>query len=170
MTRPLRGAGLALLLIILSASSVHAQKGGPAWGEKTDTGKFDWVRLDSGEWLGGTLLALYDEILEFDSDKMGYRNIEWEDVVEVRTAPVMEIGLRGGISARGKLVIEGKRVRVLDGDKEQQFDRADLVNIAVGEEKESSKWTANVTLGGNARRGNSDTGEYNFKAEVKRRT
>ena len=155
--------------MLLSSTPVLAQKGGPEWGPETSTGRFDWVRLDTGEWFGGELLALYDDVLEFDSEKLGYRSFEWEDVVEVRTARVMEIWLLGGISARGKLVIEGKRVRVL-GEPEAQFERADLLTIAAGDPKESSRWSANVTLGGNFRRGNTDSTEYNFRADVKRRT
>jgi putative salt-induced outer membrane protein YdiY len=169
-SEPLRRALLICVLALLPAASALAQKGGPGWQPETTTGKFDWIRLDSGEWLGGKLLALYDDVLEFDSDKMGYKSFEWEDVLEVRTAQVMEIWLLGGISARGKLVIEGKRVLVKDGDKEEQFERAELVNIAAGAATELSRWTANVTLGGNLRRGNTDQSEYNFKAEVKRRT
>ncbi|MGH9867435.1 MAG: DUF481 domain-containing protein [Candidatus Polarisedimenticolia bacterium] len=161
---------LVLLFFFLPSSSAHAQKGGPAWGPDTTTGKLDWIRLNSGEWLGGELLALYDDVLEFDSDKLDYRSFDWDDVIEVRTAQVMEIWLLGGISARGKLVIEGKRVLVQGGEKELQFERADLVTIAAGDAGESNKWTAKATLGGSVRRGNTDQTEYNFKAEVRRRT
>ena len=35
--------------------------------------QFDWLRLTSGEWLKGDIVSMYEDSLEFDSDKFGVK-------------------------------------------------------------------------------------------------
>lgn len=39
--------------------------------------KYDWIQLDSGEWLKGDLKVMYDQSLEFDSDKMDDQSFDF---------------------------------------------------------------------------------------------
>lgn len=45
-----------------------------------DATHFDWVRLNSGEWLKGELVSMYDKEIEFDSDVLDTLIIDREDV------------------------------------------------------------------------------------------
>lgn len=45
-----------------------------------DATHFDWIRLNSGEWLKGELVSMYDKELEFDSDVLDTLMIDREDV------------------------------------------------------------------------------------------
>ena len=48
--------------------------------------KFDWIQLESDEWLKGEIIALYNFILEFDSDELGVLKFDWDDVRQLRSA------------------------------------------------------------------------------------
>jgi hypothetical protein len=45
--------------------------------------EFDWSQFTSGEWLKGKIKVLYRYKLEFDSDKLGLLELDWEDVENV---------------------------------------------------------------------------------------
>ena len=72
--------------------------------------EFDWVQLPSGEWLGGEIVVLYEDTLEFDSDEMGITKIDWEDVIELRSVQVLEVRPRVGESVTGKVLIKDGKV------------------------------------------------------------
>ena len=66
--------------------------------------EYDWVQLNSGEWLKGELQSLYDDELVFDSDNLGVLRLDWEDVVRFRGHGVHAVGL-GGSEIRARLSI-----------------------------------------------------------------
>ena len=73
----------------------------PDWIEgQPDTveasGDWDWLQLDTHEWLKGEVIALYDDTLEFESDKFGVMSIGWSDVIELRSGRLYRIGLDQG--------------------------------------------------------------------------
>ena len=109
---------------------------------------FDWVQLTSGEWLKGELIALYDGSLEFDSDKLDNLKLDWDDILQVRTARIVQVRFKDQRAATGRLVVEDKTVRVL-GDTEQQFDRAAILSIAPGEPREINYCSGAATFGFN---------------------
>jgi len=129
---------------------------------------FDWIQLKSGEWLKGELIALYDDLLEFDSDELDNLTFDWDDVRQVRTGRVVQVRSIDR-TLTGKLVIDGNSIQV-QGDTTQQFDRAQLVSITPGEPKESSYWSGHATFGFNLREGNSKQVEANTFTSVRRRT
>jgi putative salt-induced outer membrane protein YdiY len=129
---------------------------------------FDWIQLKSGEWLKGELIALYEDSLEFDSDKLDKLTLDWEDVTQVRTGRVVQVRFMDR-TLTGKLVINGNTVQV-EGDTTQQLERAQLVSITPGNRKERSFWSGNLTFGLNLREGNSEQLEENVLASLRRRT
>ena len=129
---------------------------------------FDWIQLTSGEWLKGELIALYDDLLEFDSDELDDLTLDWEDVRQVRTGRVVQVRFMDR-AMTGRLVIDGNSVQLLS-DTTQLFDRAHLVSITPGEPKESSYWSVNSTFGFNLREGNSKQLEANALTSIRRRT
>jgi len=132
--------------------------------------EFDWIQLVSGEWLKGEFIALYKEELEFDSDELDLLTLDWEKVIQVRTAYRMDVGLLRRGSATGKLWIEGSRVRVVDDDDVRQFDRSQIVSITRDARSEFKKWKGKVTIGLTVRQGNTDQIDFNSRANFQRRT
>jgi hypothetical protein len=42
--------------------------------------KFDWLLVHKGELLGGDIIAMYDERVEFDSDEVGVHKVKVKDI------------------------------------------------------------------------------------------
>ena len=131
---------------------------------------FDWVQLVSGEWLKGEIKGLYKDSLEFDSDKLDLLTLDWEDVkyVETHIPGAAYIEYYGRVY--GYFVIDQNKIKVINGDNVQEFDRSRLVNFITGGEQEKDYWSAKLTLGLNIRSGNTDQVDYNAKANVRRQT
>ena len=45
-----------------------------------DPKSFDWLRLNSGEWLKGEIDRMRDETLYFDSEELDNLKVDWEDI------------------------------------------------------------------------------------------
>jgi len=161
---------MAIALVILCCAPHAVAQTTPPWQPPPPMpDKFDWIQLKSDEWLKGELIALYDGVLEFDSDELDKLTLDWDDVKQVRTGRVVQVRFKDLPPLTGKLLVEDKTVRVL-GDKEQQFERAALVSVTPGAPKEMNYWSGAVTFGMNLRRGNSEQVEVNTVASARRRT
>ena len=132
--------------------------------------KFDWIQLTSDEWLKGEFVALYDESLEFDSDELDLLSLDWEDVKQVRTAQVMDVGFVHNVSATGRLWIKGDTVRVISDEEVREFERSQIVSITSGAPSEFQKWSGKVTFGLTVQQGNVDQINTNTRGDFKRRT
>jgi putative salt-induced outer membrane protein YdiY len=151
-----------------SEKAVQAQE---PWAPPTPPpDEFDWIQLISGEWLKGELMVLYDRELEFDSDEMGLQKFDWEDVKQVRGHQLFSVRFEGPITVEGYLRVTEDKVFVTVGDEVKEFDRNQLIAIAIGEPKEISYWTAKISLGLNISSGNTDQVQYNSKMDIRRRT
>ena len=81
-----------VVLVVLSASLlcvgiVHASEEDQWTGfVPPPDALYDWLQLDSGEWLKGELISLYNFSVEFDSDELGVLSIDWEDIRYIRSA------------------------------------------------------------------------------------
>jgi len=164
------------VLVILAVAAAFAA--GPATAEEGNKDwqppppmpdEWDWIQLTSGEWLKGEIIAMYDENLEFDSDKLDELTLDWSDIQQIRSAGTMQIGFENDVIATGKLFLEGKTVRVM-GEEDQSFQRSDLLTMTAGAPKESNYWAGKITLGANIREGNTEQVEWSSKASIKRRT
>ena len=143
----------------------------PAWHPQSkNAGNFDWVQTTSGEWIKGELIAMYDEELEFDSEEFEELTLDWEDVAEIHSAQVMNVGLLGRRQAVGLLHVLGERVTVTSGVAIQEYKRWEVLTITAGEPKEANYWSMKVYTGILLRTGNSSVRETNLQANVKRRT
>ena len=131
--------------------------------------EFDWVQLPSGEWLGGSVKAMYEDTLEFDSDEMGIVKFDWEDVVELRTVQILEVRPDGGVSATGKVFVKDGKVTVV-GDTTTVFDQGLILAVTAGIPRERNFWSGEASGGANYQSGNTDKKTYNARATVKRRT
>jgi hypothetical protein len=132
--------------------------------------EFDWIQLNSGEWLKGEFKVLYEKKLEFDSDELDLLKFDWEDVKQVRGARIFAVRFVGPITVKGLLQVTEDKVYVTVGEERREFERNQLVAIAPGAPKEINYWSAKVSLGANISRGNVQQLQYSTIANIKRRT
>lgn len=131
---------------------------------------FDWIQLSSNEWLKGSLKVLYENNLEFDSDKLDFQEFEWKDVKQIRGHGLFRIRFEGPIIVVGLLHITERKVFITVNGKKEEFDRNQLVTITRGGSRRRNNWTSKIGLGLNISKGNTDQIQYNMKGTLKRRT
>lgn len=132
--------------------------------------EFDWVQLTSGEWLKGEIKSMYNDSLEFDSDKLDMLDIDWDDVKYLKSYRPSEINIEGREPVSGSLQISGDTVTITDNGSVQEFDRGLLISLTPSGEREADLWALRFTLGLNIRSGNTDQVDYNTKFNARRRT
>lgn len=132
--------------------------------------EFDWVQLTSGEWLKGEIKSMYNDSLEFDSDKLDMQTIDWKDVKYLKSYRPSSINIEGYEPETGNLQISEDKVTITNGEKVQEFKRSDLVSLAPSGDRERDLWAMKFTLGLNVRSGNTDQLDYNSKFNAARRT
>lgn len=160
---------LGMTLILSSSASFAA---GEPWSDDfvPPPGDYSWMQLDSGEWLKGEIIALYDEILVFDSDHFDEIQIDLEDIEQVLGKGIFAMTFGDGTPVRGQLNIRGQSIVVVTSGKELEFSRENLVSITPAAERERDRWTGDVSIGMNVRRGNTEIAEYDVFAGLQRRT
>ena len=131
---------------------------------------FDWVQLTSGEWLKGEIKSMYNDNLEFDSDKLDLLNIDWADVKYLKSYRPSNINVENHEPVTGSLQISDDTVTITDGDDVQEFDRLNLISLTPSGEREADLWAIKFTLGFNIQSGNTEQLDYNSKFNAKRRT
>jgi len=131
---------------------------------------YDWIQLTSGEWLKGELIVLSTEEFEFDSDILDELILDREDVSRFYSTRMFGISIRGYELLSGQLRIDEQSVFVTTDGEVQSFTREQLVAITVSAERERDRWSGELTLGANVRRGNADFIEYHMIAGLERRT
>jgi len=132
--------------------------------------EFDWVQLTSGEWLKGEIKSMYNDSLEFDSDKLDLLNIDWEDVKYLKSYRPSSINIENHEPVTGSLQISGDTITIKDNGNVQEYNRSDLISLTPSGETEADLWALKFTLGLNLRSGNTDQLDYNSKFNAKRRT
>lgn len=131
-----------------------------------DVQQWDWIQLDTGEWVKGRIKVLHEESVEIDSDHFDLISVDWEDVAYIRTGRVMSVLLDGGEVILGRLTTE--RGKLLVGGEPVEFPQ--VVGIASASPREFDLWTADISAGLNFRSGNVEQKDLNTKATLKRRT
>jgi hypothetical protein len=167
----MRSAIVLLVLLVAAVPPAAAQRGPehaePSWpSDEAIPRVYDWIQLDSDEWLKGELLSMYDDDLEFDSEEIGVKTFDWEDVQQLRTARAMSVLLISGEVVVGKLAVIGERVRIL-GDELRYVQRSQILSITPRGSTRLSRYSGKISAGLTARRGNVDQLDTNVSAELK---
>lgn len=179
---------ITVLLQLFLASVAIAEEGDAQSREPTEI-KQDWVQLTSGEWLSGKIHAMYDDKLEFDSEKLDLLTIDWEDVNRLQSYQIFLINIEeDGEQARalkgrpllsalkedgvytGTLKVSGSDVTVTTAEGVKSFDRSNLISFAPAGKKMIDLWSAKVGVSINIQEGNTQQLDYIAKASAIRRT
>lgn len=150
------------------SSNVSAENGNSTW--KPEAVDYDWVQLTSGEWLKGEIKSMYNESLEFDSDKLDLLNIDWEDVQYLKSHGSCHIHFEKYGAIIGVLKISDTKIIISNADEVKTFERKQLVSFTPAGEHEIDLWNIKFGLGLNFSRGNTEQIDYTAKFSAKRRT
>jgi putative salt-induced outer membrane protein YdiY len=161
-----------LLIVILLLSSVVGRAAGEPWSEDftTPPGDYSWVQLDTGEWLKGEIIALYDETLVFDSDHFGDLQIDLDDILHIYGRGIFALTFRDGAAIRGQLNIRGQSIIIEKAGENLEFRREELISITQAAERERDRWMGSIGAGLNLRQGNTEISEVSITAGLLRRT
>jgi putative salt-induced outer membrane protein YdiY len=125
-----------------------------------DATEYDWIRLDTGEWLKGDVDSLRSDTLKFDSDKLDELEFDWDDVIELRSPRIYTYVFEGRVVDVGTARIRDGVVAIRSGDAVRRYDRDDLVSIVAGAERERDYWDGKLSLGASVRSGNTNQQDF----------
>jgi len=131
---------------------------------------WDWIRFNSGEWLGGTLEGMRDRDLDFDSDELGLQKLDWSDVAELRSPRQLTYRFEDIGNYTGTAVMRGDTIVVATALGTRSFPRDKLILILEGSMREINYWSARAGLGLVTRSGNTSQADFNTTVRVRRLT
>lgn len=159
---------LCWLLVVLPVAHATAQD--DAEFVPPDDG-YDWLRLVSGEWLRGELIGAFGDKIEFDSDVLEELVIDAEDVDQFFSKRIFGVSVRDRDDVVvGRIEVDDKTVTVRSGEENFEFPLEDVAAITASAKRERDRWSGDISLGFNARSGNTEFIEYNMSGGVERRT
>ena len=132
------------------------------------TGSWDWVQLESAEWLKGELRRMRTRTFEFESEKLKSQTLEWDDVATVCLAGVARFVRSDRTTVQGIGQVDDGQVRVLTANGEVEFARDELLAILPGRASERERWSLDASLGGDAYTGNTQQASLNASLVVRR--
>lgn len=130
---------------------------------------FDWIQLDSGEWLKGKIKAMQDRTLEFDSEKLEDLKFDWKDIRQVRSPRILDVLFTNGERVSGPILVTPEHVTV-GSTVPVVLPRAQLQSLTPGGSRERNYWSGKASLGLTLRSGNSEQIDYTAQAHLQRRT
>ncbi len=142
-----------------------------AWSPPApDPTEKDWVRMSSGEWLKGSIEQIHDGDVKFDSDDLDDLELDWDDIVEIRSPRLHTYRFEGRQIVTGTLLMKDGAFKIDTGSEMLIFERWQFVSMMEGEPKEINFWSSKVSFGLSARSGNTDQADLNMAFRVVRRT
>jgi putative salt-induced outer membrane protein YdiY len=132
--------------------------------------EYTWIELASGETLKGTITAVYDSAVYFDSVHFGDIRIRVSKIRRVQGHGNFVVTIAGGDSFVGALEVNGDTILVTDDAEQREFTRSQLLSITPSSHRERDRWRGDVRAGLNVRQGNADIVEGNLAMTLTRRT
>jgi len=159
---------LVLILSICSSTSYGTTLDNSNNWMPVDDVRWDWLQTNSGEWLKGELITLYDKEIEFDSDEFGVVSIDWKDVAFLRTAQTKGLRFTDGKIVVGRILMQNQTVNLMGS--ETLFDSKLLISIVANNNDEWNYWDNEFELGLDLHSGNTDGQSYSASLEMQRQT
>jgi hypothetical protein len=136
---------------------------------ETRPGKWEWVELNTGEWIKGTIDGIRNDKMDFDSDKFDDLHLKMQDVVQTRSSRTNTFVFTDQRVVIGIGQITPTEVIIESEGKELHFPRDQLVSSVVGDRNELKLWSGKVGLGVSSSSGNTNQMTANLQASLRRR-
>ena len=131
---------------------------------------YDWVQTKSGEWFKGKIIGFYNDRLDFDSEEIDDYTFKLKNITQIKSHTIMSVNVENVASFSGILRYKNKKVKIIQGEHEYEFDIDDVVSFAPDGNREIDLWSGKITLSIDARRGNTNQLDYATDGKVIRRT
>jgi putative salt-induced outer membrane protein YdiY len=132
------------------------------------TGPWDWIRFNSGEWLRGRLYRMRRKEVEYRSKRLKKQTAKWKDVSELCLPNPTRFVLEGRRIVVGRARLRGDTLVVTGRDGNRTVERSGIVAILEGDTSEWNRWTGKVSVGVDAKSGNTDQATLTASGEVAR--
>jgi putative salt-induced outer membrane protein YdiY len=130
---------------------------------------FDWIQLNTGEWLKGRIKAMQERQIEFFSEKLSDITFDWKDIRQVRSPRTIDVLFVDGKKVSGPVTVTPEQVAV-GGAAPYAVPRDQLQSLTPGGSKERDYWSADLSLGLALQTGNTKSVQYNAQVDLQRRT
>ncbi|GEA59026.1 DUF481 domain-containing protein [Vibrio comitans] len=152
----------------LDSSDQKPELTAPAWFIEVPSvpTKFDWLLVHKGELLGGDIIAMYDERVEFDSDEVGVHKVKMKDIKELRTKDVMQLRFLDGTIIEGHIVIDEQNVYLMELPS-VTYPRENILSISPSEKSGESLWIGEISAGLNFKSGNTESFDYYISGDLR---
>jgi len=144
--------------------------GTPRWlpeGAKPE--KWDWVLLNTGEWLKGTIEGIRNDRMDFDSDKFDDVQLKMEDVVRTYSVMVNTFVLteQRVVVGVGEFFPDSVEIKTKSG--KYSYPREELLSLVMGDRNERKLWSGKANVGISSSSGNTNQMTANIQASIRRR-
>ena len=130
---------------------------------------YDWIQLNTGEWLKGRIKAMQERQIEFFSEKLSDVTFDWKDIRQVRSPRTIDVLFVGGKKVSGPVTVTPERVTV-GGAPPYVVPRDELQSLTPGGGKERDYWSIDLSAGLSLQSGNTRAVQYNAQVDLQRRT
>lgn len=158
-------SGLVGLHLAAAGGLAQPPNGAPA---PPAADSLDWIRFDSGEWLGGEVKRLRKKVLDFESEQLETLVLDWNDVAELRSPRQYTYVFEGKQTAFGTAVMRKDTMTVATAGGPRAFPRGRLISIVPGGARELDYWSALAHVGWVVRSGNTNQTDLNAVVKVRR--
>ena len=163
------GWRIVMALVLLGALRVGAEPPLPPIEPGSDDGGFDWVQLDSGEWLRGEFMRMLDETLYFDSEEFDDQDLDWSDVASLVSAGPHTFRIEGRDPVMGTFEMRNGTLRIETETGEViETGAAELLSLIPGEGRELDFWSFSASLSFTAQDGNTEQTDLSVRADASR--
>lgn len=149
----------------MAVGSAHAAGWLP---DEPQDGEWDWLQLDTQEWVKGELLVVQDDEVEFHSENFDQLTVDLGDVVQLRPSKPRVFRRVGKRTYPGVGRIEGGRVYVVTPEGPVDFPVRELVSVVYTNEEEIRNWIFRAGTSIDARSGNTEQQDFSANALVRR--
>lgn len=131
---------------------------------------YDWIQTKKGEWFKGEIKAMYNYVLEFDSEEMGLYSFDFKDIAQIKSFNVIGVNIEDVARFSGIIRFKDDEITIIQGDKKFTFTRAEIIAFAPQGTKEFNYWSAKISFNLDLRTGNKEQYDYTANFNLKRRT
>ncbi len=131
---------------------------------------YDWVQIDSGEWLKGEIKRLLDEELYFDSDEFDDVSFDWEDVRTLVSKDVISLRLMSQEIITGRIEMRNEVARIYTDTGIRELAQRNILHLIPGTQTEKNYWSGDASINVSARSGNTNQADVMLRASITRQT
>lgn len=153
---------------LLGLAAAAAEPPRPPVAPGDDPGGYDWVQIDSGEWLPGKFLRMLDEKLYFDSEEFDKITFDWEDVVTLVSPGPHTFRIEGRDPMQGTFEMRNRRVRIETATGPIEVDADQILSLIPGGGSELDFWSFKASINFSGQQGNTDQISLDLRTDARR--